>query len=170
MALTKQAKPYRLGTSVDGIFTALRARFGISAVDARVCLQGLRREARTPLQDHATTMKRLAQIAYSDLPEVHRERYTYDTFVQSLKDLGLRHQLQARGVTTIKGALREGETYLLAKQLRRAHVSFKKSRWNLGQVTMSRRLQLRWLSPPPLLPWRRRWIVWQRCWRSWWRS
>jgi len=43
--------------------------------------------------------------------------------VQSLNDLGLHHQLQARGVTTIKDALREGKTYLLAKQLHGAHVS-----------------------------------------------
>jgi len=50
MALTEQAKPYGLGTSVDGIFTALRARFGISARDARARLQGLHREPRTSLQ------------------------------------------------------------------------------------------------------------------------
>jgi len=68
-------------------------------------------------------VKRLAQIVYSDLPEVHRERYTYDAFVQSLNDLGLHHQLQARGVTTIEDALHEGEAYLLAKHLYRAHVS-----------------------------------------------
>jgi len=43
--------------------------------------------------------------------------------VQSLNDLGLHHQLQVRGVTTIKDALREGEAYLLAKQLHRAHLS-----------------------------------------------
>jgi len=121
MALTEQAKPYGLGASVDGIFTALRAHFGISVVDARARLQGLRREARTLLQDYDTTVKRLAQIAHSDLTEVHRERYTYDAFVQSLNDLGLHHQLQARGVTTIEDALREGEAYLLAKQLHQAH-------------------------------------------------
>jgi len=123
MALTEQAKPYGLETSVDGIFTVLRARFGISVVDARARLQELGREARTLLQDHVTTVKRLAQITYSDLPEVHQERYTYDAFVQSLNDLGLHHQLQARGVTTTEGALREGKAYLLAKQLHRAHLS-----------------------------------------------
>jgi len=123
MALTEQAKPYGLMTSVDGIFTALRARFGISVVGARVRLQGLCHEVRAPLQDHATTVKKLAQIAYCDLPEVHRERYTYDAFVQSLNDLGLHHLLQARGVTNIEDALHEGEASLLAKQLHRAHVS-----------------------------------------------
>jgi len=111
IALTKQAKPYGLRTSVDEIFAALRARFGISAVDARAHLQGLRRELRTSFQEHATMVKRLAQIAYSDLPEVHQERYTYDTFVQSLNDLGLHHQLQARGVTTVRrGGLSAGKT------------------------------------------------------------
>jgi len=94
MALTEQAKPYGLGSSVDGIFTALRASFGISAVDAKARFQRLLREAYTPLQDHATVVKRLALIAYSDLPETHRESYTYDAFVQSLNDLGLYHQLQ----------------------------------------------------------------------------
>jgi len=49
MALTEQAKLYGLGTSVDGIFTALRAHFGISVVNARARLQGLRREVRTLL-------------------------------------------------------------------------------------------------------------------------
>jgi len=47
MALTEQAKPYGLGASIDRIFTALQARFGISVVDARVRLQGLRRKACT---------------------------------------------------------------------------------------------------------------------------
>jgi len=41
--------------------------------------------------------------------------------VQSLNNLGLHHQLQARGA--IEDALREGEAYLLAKQLHRAHLS-----------------------------------------------
>lgn len=62
-------------------------------------------------------MKRLAQIAYDDLPARHQERYTYDAFVQSLNDLGLHHQLRARGVTTVEDALWEGEVYLLARQL-----------------------------------------------------
>jgi len=121
MALTEQAKLYGLGASVDRIFTALRARSGISIKDVRVRLQGLRRQADTPLQDHATRVKRLAQVAYSDLPEAHRECYTNDAFVQSLNDLGLHHQLQARGVTMIGDALRKA--YLLAKQFHRAQVS-----------------------------------------------
>jgi len=92
-ALTEQTKPYELKSSVNGIFTALRGRFGISTVDAKAHLQRLLRRKHTPLQDHATIVKRLARIAYSDLPETHQRSYTFDAFVQSLNDLGLHHQL-----------------------------------------------------------------------------
>jgi len=66
---------------------------------------------------------RLAQIAFRDLPQVNRERYTYDAFVQSINDLGLHHQFQARGVTTVEGALAVGEAYLLAGHMHRNHVA-----------------------------------------------
>jgi len=62
---------------------------------------------------------RLAQIAFRDLPQVNSESYTYDAFVQSIKDLGLHHQFPARGVTTVKGALAVGEAYLLASHMHR---------------------------------------------------
>jgi len=119
-ALTEQAKPYGVGTDVNGILAALRARFGISAVDARTKLQRLCRAPRTSLQEHAATVKKLAQIAYGDLPAQHQERYTYDAFVQSLNDLGLHHQLRAKGITRIEDALKAGEAYLLATQMHRA--------------------------------------------------
>jgi len=66
---------------------------------------------------------RLAQIAFRDLPQANHERYTYDAFVQSINDLGLHHQFLARGVTTVKDALAEGEAYLLASHLHRNRVT-----------------------------------------------
>jgi len=44
-------------------------------------------------------------------------------FVQSINDLGLHHQLQARGVTTVVGALTVGEAYLLANHMHRNRVA-----------------------------------------------
>jgi len=123
MALRDKAKPYGTGPDIDGIFASLRARFGISAIDARARLQRLRRDPHTTLQEHATTVMKLAQIAFRDLPQVHRERYTFDAFVQSINDLGLHHQLQARGVTTVEGALTVGEAYLLANHMHRNRVA-----------------------------------------------
>jgi len=95
MALTGKAKPYGVGPSLDGIFASLRAGFGISAVDARARLQILWRDPHTPLQEHATTVMRPAQIAFRDLPRANRERYTYDAFVQSINDWGLHRQFLA---------------------------------------------------------------------------
>jgi len=123
MALTGKAKPYGAGPDIDGIFASLRARFGISPIDARARLQRMRRDPHTSLEEHAATVYPLAQIAFRDLPPVHRERYTYDAFVQSINDLGLHHQLQARGVTTVEDALAVGEAYLLATHMHRNRVA-----------------------------------------------
>jgi len=125
MALSDKTKPYRVGPDIDGIFAFLQAHFGISAVDARANLQRLRRDSHTPLQEHTTTVMRLAQIAFRDLPQVNSERYTYDAFVQSINDLGLHHQLLARGITTVKDRLAEGEAYLLANHLHWNRVTFR---------------------------------------------
>jgi len=62
MVLSDNAKPYGVGPDIDGIFASLRASFGISAVDAQARLQRLRRDPHTPLQEHATTVMRLAAI------------------------------------------------------------------------------------------------------------
>jgi len=66
---------------------------------------------------------KLAQIAFCDLPRVHRERYTFNAFVQSINDLGLHHQLQAKGVTTVESALAVGEAYILANHMHRNRVA-----------------------------------------------
>jgi len=120
MSLMDKAKPYGLGPNIDSIFAWLQAYFGISAVDARAWLQRLQRDSRTSLQEHATAVMKLAQIAYSDLPQANHERYTIDAFVQSVNDLELHHQFLARGVTTVEDALAEGEAYLLANQMHRS--------------------------------------------------
>jgi len=116
-ALTGEAKPYGQRPSVDGIFVALRDRFGTTALDACFRLQRLLRKEDTSLQDHVITVKRLARIAYSDLPKTQRRRYILENFTQSINHPSLHHQLQAKGVTSIEAALREGEAYLQAQWL-----------------------------------------------------
>jgi len=101
MALRDKATPYGTGPDIDGIFASLRARYGIYAIDTRARLQRLRRDFHATLQEHATMVMRLAQIAFRNLPRANRERYTYDAFVQSINDLGLHHQFLARGVTKV---------------------------------------------------------------------
>jgi len=116
-ALTGEAKPYGQRPSIDGIFAALRDRFGITALNARFRLQRLLRKEDIPLQDHALVVKRLARIAHSDLPETQRRCYIFEDFTQSINHSGLHHQLQAKGVTSIEAALQEGEAYLQAQRL-----------------------------------------------------
>jgi len=74
MLLTKKAKSYGLKTDVSSIFATLRPRFGISASDARVRLQGLQHDPKTSLQERAATVKRLAQITHSELLPANKER------------------------------------------------------------------------------------------------
>ena len=122
MVLRDKAKPFGTGPDIDGIFASLRARFVNSAIDARARLQRLRCDPHTTLQEHATTVMRLVQIAFRDLPQANRERYTYDAFVQFINDLGLHHQFLARGVITVEGALAVGEAYILGSHMHRNRV------------------------------------------------
>jgi len=117
MSLIDKAKLYGLGPDINSILASLPARFGISAIDAWARIQKLRHDPHTSLQEHAATVMKLAQIAYSDLPQANCEKYTYDAFVQFVNDLGLHHQFLARGVTTVEGALAEGEAYLLVNHM-----------------------------------------------------
>jgi len=68
LCLTGPAKPYGKGQDVGDIFETLRARFELTTRDARVQLQGLRRNPKTNLREHPTVVKQLAQVAYGDLP------------------------------------------------------------------------------------------------------
>ena len=64
------------GESLAEIFTALRARFGITAREAKVRLNGARREVNTPLQSQAHKTRELMNIAYPDIPKGIREQMT----------------------------------------------------------------------------------------------
>jgi len=89
LCLTEPAKPYGIGQDVGNIFEALRARFGLTAQNAHVQLQGLRRNPKTTLREHATIGERLAQVAYSDLPANGRQSFALDAFLQFINNLGL---------------------------------------------------------------------------------
>jgi len=108
LCLTGPAKPYGIGQGVDDILEALRARFGLTARDARVQLQCLRRNPKTNLREHATVVERLAQVAYGDLPAGSRQSLALDAFLQSINNLGLKQHLLVAEVETMERALRLG--------------------------------------------------------------
>jgi len=114
LCLTGSAKPYGIGQDVGDIFEALRARFGLTARDACVQRQGLRRNPKTNLREHATVVERLAQVAYGDLPADSRQCLALDTFLQSINNLGLKQHLLVAEVETMEKALRLGNAYFQA--------------------------------------------------------
>jgi len=102
LCLTGPAKPYGIGQDVGDIVEALRARFGLTTQDARVQLQGLRRNPKTTLREHATVVERLAQVAYGDLPADSRQSLALVAFLQSINNLGLKQHLLVAEVETME--------------------------------------------------------------------
>jgi len=58
-----------------------------------VQLQGLRRNPKTALQEHAIVVERQAQVEYRDLPANGRQSLVLDAFLQSITNLGLKQHL-----------------------------------------------------------------------------
>jgi len=112
--LTGPTKPYGIGQDAGDIFKALRARFGLTARGARLQLQGLRRNLKTNLQEHATVVERLAQVAYGNSPADSRQSLALDAFLQSINNLGLKQHLLVAEVETMERALRLGNAYFQA--------------------------------------------------------
>jgi len=114
LCLTGPAKPYGRSQGVGDIFEAMRARFGLTARDARVQLQCLKRNQKTNLREHATVVEQLAQVAYGDLPADSRQSLALDAFLQSINNLELKQHLLVAKVETMERALRLGNAYFQA--------------------------------------------------------
>ena len=67
----------RASTAI-GIFTALRARYGLSPREARARLVSLTRDSKTSLHQHGVEVERLVELAYADLPENLRRTMVVD--------------------------------------------------------------------------------------------
>jgi len=87
--LTGWARSFDLGPDDAHIMRTLQIRFGLKAQEARDKLQGLRRERRTPSQDRASSIERLAQTAFSQVEEDKKRRLVYNAFFRTINSLGL---------------------------------------------------------------------------------
>ena len=121
-ALKDEARDCGAGDEVEEIFEALRARFGISPREARSKLSNIRKEYKTSLQEHATTIKELMRIAYPDLPGGLQVEMGLDYFVNSLHNSALQRHLLAIRPDTIAAAVAAGNEYL---QVKTGSTSFK---------------------------------------------
>jgi len=81
LCLTGAAKPYGIGQDVGDIFVVLGSPLEMCVSNSK----GSEEILRLSLQEHATMVERLAQVAYSDLPADDRQSLALDAFLQSIK-------------------------------------------------------------------------------------
>lgn len=114
-ALTDTAAACGQAETVEGIINALRARFGMTAREAKAQLVTLRRHPTTKLQEHAELVERLVNVAYADFPRLHKEDMKMDIFHSTLNQPSLQRHLLAVPTPTLEAAIQAGNEYLQIK-------------------------------------------------------
>ena len=117
-ALRDSARDCGKADTLDGVFAALRARFGLTTREARAKLATLRRENKVTLQEHAAEVERLVNVAYMDLPAANREQMVLDTFHSTIGDAYLQRHLLAINTPDLATAVRAGNEYLQIRPTR----------------------------------------------------
>ena len=100
------------GHTVETIFTALRARYGMSVREARAKLNDLRKHPKVSLHEHALEVEKLVSLAYADLPIRHQEEMCMDKFSNTLGNAYLQRHLLAIPTPDLETAVRAGNEYL----------------------------------------------------------
>ena len=95
-----------------GIFEALRARYGTSPREARNKLLNLKKEYKVSLQEHASEVEGLVELAFGDLPERTRRELTLEAFCNSLNHTYLQRHLLAMQPENLADAVRSGNEFL----------------------------------------------------------
>ena len=98
--------------SIEGILSALKARYGVSPREASTRLTTIRRDPKVTLQEHATEVQKLIGIAYEDLPTRNREAMILETFCNTLGHIHLQSHLLAVGPVTLEAAITAGNEFL----------------------------------------------------------
>jgi len=99
---------------------ALRTRFGLTAKEASDHLQVMRRDRRTPLEDHANEVERLAQAAFGHATGNDQKRLIYNAFFRSVNHPDLQRYWLAAKVSSIEEVLEMGKAYFQVEELWRA--------------------------------------------------
>lgn len=101
--------------TIEGIMTALRARFGMTAREAKAKIAVLRRDNKTTLQEHAEKVEKLVSIAYADFPHQHVTDMKLDLFHTTLGHPYLQRHLLAIQAPTMEAAIHAGNEFLQIK-------------------------------------------------------
>jgi len=91
----------------------LRTRFGLTAKEASDHLQVMRRDRRTPLEDRANEVERLAQAAFGHATGNNQRRLVYNAFFLSVNHPDLQGYWPAAKDSSIEEALEMEKAYFL---------------------------------------------------------
>ena len=114
--LTGRARSFALGPDEAHIKRALRARFGCTTEEAADRLQALRRDRKTPLEDHANEVERLAQAAFGHATGADRRHLVYSAFFRSVNHPDLQRYWLAARVRSLEEALEMGKAYFQVEE------------------------------------------------------
>ena len=111
-ALREGATDCGRSETVEGIFNALRARYGLTPREARGRLTAIRRDSKTSLQEHSAEIERLVEVAYADIPVDLRRSMAVDLFSSTIGNGYLQRHLLAVHTPTLDEAVKAGNEYL----------------------------------------------------------
>jgi len=114
--LTGRARSFALGPDEAHLRRALRARFGFTADEAADRLQAMKGDRRTPLENHAKEVERLAQAAFGYATGSDRKRLVYIAFFRSVNHPNLQRYWLAAIVSSIEEALEMGKAYFQVEE------------------------------------------------------
>ena len=104
-SLQGAARDYSRSATIDEIFTALRSRYGLTPKEARNRLNGLKRDSRQSLHDHAIDVEKLVRKAFGELPEMVQTSMMLDAFCSLLGNATLQRHLLAIRPETLAEAV-----------------------------------------------------------------
>ena len=111
-SLREGARDCGKAPDVEGVFTNLRARYGLTPREARARLTVLRKEARTTLQEHATEVEHLVRVTDHGMNVDQQRDMAVETFASTLNHPALQRHLLAVDTPTLEVAVRAGGEYL----------------------------------------------------------
>ena len=97
---------------VEGVFTNLRAQYGLTPREAQARLAALKKEARTLLQEHATEVERLVRVAYNGMNVDQQRDMAVETFTSTFNHPALQRHILAVATPTLETAVQAGGEYL----------------------------------------------------------
>lgn len=111
-ALQGKAQPCGQGNTRAEIIANLRLRFGMSSSEARSRLSVIRRATGVTLAEHASNLKQLVRVGYSNVPLLTQQQLVADAFRRSAGHDSLHRHLLAIASDNVDDLVRAGNAYL----------------------------------------------------------